>query len=315
MIDLLGRRLEIMKEDMDADRAVNIKYASTYAGLANYWKYLIGQTNGVKRQKVMDKKVAIEEDFTRWVDGDQARKDKYGSIYTDLDNGYKNLSNYIGPLMYMSLGLLAPDIVNFGQEFSQLEQQLLGIKENPEAPKETVNLLRESAKDHFKDYNAPTDQKIMAGLFTMYDKNVQADQQPEFFKEIKAKYKGDFYQYAADIFEKSIFASKEKVNAFLDNPSAKKLSKDPVYILGGKIMEGLMAASGSYRKAQTSLNKSNRLFIAGLREMHPDKVYYPDANSTMRLTYGSVQDYVPADAVEYDYVTIFVRSDGKGRSN
>ena len=64
-----------------------------------------------------------------------------------------------------------------------------------------------------------------------------------------------------------------------------------------------MAASGSYRKAQASLNKSNRLFIAGLREMHPDKVYYPDANSTMRLTYGSVQDYVPADAVEYDYVT------------
>jgi hypothetical protein len=303
MIDLLGKRLEIMKEDMDADRNVDIKYASTYASLANYWKYLIGQTKGVKRQKVMEKKIAIEEDFTRWVESDQARKDKYGNIYNDLDNGYKNLANYIGPLMYMSLGLLGPDIVNYSQEFTQLEQQLAGIKENPEAPKETIGLLREAVKEHFKDYNAPTDQKIMAGMFAMYDKNVPADKQPDFFKEIKAKYKGDFNRYATDIFEKSIFACPDKVNAFLDNPSAKKLSKDPAYILGGKIMEGLMAASGSYRKAQTGINKSNRLFIAGLREMHPEKVYYPDANSTMRLTYGSVQDYVPADAIEYDYVT------------
>jgi hypothetical protein len=303
MIDLLGKRLEIMKEDMDADRDVNIKYASTYASLANYWKYLIGQTKGVKRQKVMDKKIAIEQDFMAWIEKDQARKDKYGNIFTELDNGYKNLANYIGPLMYMSLGLLGPDIVNFGQEFTQLEQQLAGIKENPEAPKETINLLRESVKDHFKDYNAPTDQKIMAGMFTMYDKNTPEDQQPDFFKELKADCKGDFNQYAADVFAKSIFSSEEKVTAFLDNPSAKKLAKDPAYILGGKIMENLIAASGNYRKAQTGVNKGNRLFIAGIREMHPEKVYYPDANSTMRLTYGSVQDYVPADAVEYDYVT------------
>ncbi|RPJ77864.1 MAG: S46 family peptidase, partial [Deltaproteobacteria bacterium] len=303
MIDLLGKRLEIMKEDMDADRNVDIKYASTYAGLANYWKYLIGQTKGVKRQRVMDKKLAIESDFSKWIEMDNARKEKYGNIFTELDNGYKNLANYIGPLMYMSLGLLGPDIINFSQEFSQLEQQLADVKANPEAPKETISLLRESVKDHFKDYNAPTDQKVMAGMFAMYDKDVPAEQQPEFFKELKAKYKGDFKSMAADVFEKSIFAGEDKVNAFLDNPNAKKLAKDPAYVLGGKIMEGLMASSGNYRKGQPAINKSNRLFIAGLREMNPNKVYYPDANSTMRLTYGSVQDYVPADAVEYDYVT------------
>lgn len=303
MIDLLGRRLEIMKEDMDADRNVNIKYASTYASLANYWKYLIGQTKGVKRQKVMDKKLAIENDFSKWIEMDNSRKEKYGNVFADLDNGYKSLANYIGPLMYMSLGLLGPEIINYSQEFSQLEQQLADVKANPEAPKETINLLRGSVKDHFKDYNAPTDQKIMAGMFAMYDKDVPADQQPDFFKELKAKYKGDFNALAADVFEKSIFACEDKVNAFLDNPSAKKLSKDPAYVLGGKIMESLMAASGNYRKSQSGISKSNRLFVAGLREMNPNKVYYPDANSTMRLTYGSVQDYVPADAVEYDYVT------------
>lgn len=303
MIDLLGKRLEILKEDMDADRAVNIKYASTYASFANYWKYLIGQTKGVKRQRVMDKKNAIEEDFIRWVENDPARKEKYGNIFSDLEKGYKNLASSIKPLIYQSLGLMAPEIINYSQEFAQLEQQLLGAKENPEAPKETIRLLSESAQDHFKDYNAPTDQKIMAGMYAMYDKNVPTEQQPDFFREIKIKYKGDFNRFAADIYEKSIFTSEERVKSFLNNPNAKKLSKDPAYILGGKIMEGLMAASGGYRKAQTAINKSNRLFVAGLREMHPDKVYYPDANSTMRLTYGSVQDYVPADAVEYDYVT------------
>jgi hypothetical protein len=89
----------------------------------------------------------------------------------------------------------------------------------------------------------------------------------------------------------------------MDKPKAKTLAKDPAYVLSNKLMEGMMAAMGPYRGAQSSISSGNRLFIAGLREMHPDKVYYPDANSTMRLTYGSVQDYYPADAIHYDYVT------------
>ncbi len=195
LVDLLGKRLEIMKEDMDADREIGIKYASTYAQLANGWKYYIGQIRGVKKLKVADQKRDVEEKFTKWVDEDEARKEKYGTALSDIEEAYKQMAVSIGPMMYMNLGLMAPDIVNYAQEFTQFEQQLNEVKDNPEAPKETAIALMEGAKEHFKNYNAPTDQKVMAGLYQMYANNIPEDQQPDFFKEITKKYKGNYNDY------------------------------------------------------------------------------------------------------------------------
>ena len=303
LIDLLGKRLSIWKEDMSANQEVRIKYASKYAGLANGWKYYIGQSRGLKKLHIVDKKKVIEDNFTKWVNADADRKEKYGDALSEIEESYKTMGNFIEPMMYANLGLMGPEIVNFAQEFMQYEQQLNDSKDNPEAPKETAENLRESAKEHFKDYNAPTDKKVLAGLYQMYADNVPEDQYPEFYKDIIKKYKGDFNKYADYIFEKSIFTSEEKVNAFLDKPNAKKLAKDPAYILSSDVMGALMASMGQYRSAQSGLTKGERLFVAGLRKLNSDKVYYPDANSTMRLSYGSVLDYFPADAVHYDYVT------------
>ncbi|OQX79270.1 MAG: serine protease [Bacteroidetes bacterium 4484_249] len=303
LIDLLGKRLSIWKEDMSANQEVRIKYASKYAGLANGWKYYIGQSRGLKKLHIVDKKKVIEDNFTKWVNADADRKEKYGDALSEIEESYKTMGNFIEPMMYANLGLMGPEIVNFAQEFMQYEQQLNDSKDNPEAPKETAENFRESAKEHFKDYNAPTDKKVLAGLYQMYADNVPEDQYPEFYKDIIKKYKGDFNKYADYIFEKSIFTSEEKVNAFLDKPNAKKLAKDPAYILSSDVMGALMASMGQYRSAQSGLTKGERLFVAGLRKLNSDKVYYPDANSTMRLSYGSVLDYFPADAVHYDYVT------------
>jgi len=252
---------------------------------------------------VADKKRDIEEQFVSWVNEDESRKEKYGEVLSDIEKGYTEMAKYVGPLMYVNLGLMSPGIVGYGRDFGQFEQQLLDAKENPEAPKETAESLREAAKEHFKDYNAPTDQKILAGLYKMYAENIPSEKQPDFFVEITNKYKGDYDAFAADVFEKSILTSEEKVNAFLDKPNAKKLAKDPGYFLSNRVMESLMGSMGTYRQAQSTVNKGNRLFIAGLREMNSELVRYPDANSTMRLSYGSVQDYYPADAIHYDFVT------------
>ncbi|MCD4683811.1 MAG: S46 family peptidase, partial [Bacteroidales bacterium] len=303
LVELLGRQLEIMKEDMDTDKEVKIKYASTYASYANGWKYYIGQIRGVKKLNVADKKHDIEEQFAGWINEDESRKEKYGEVLTDIEDGYKEMARHVGPLMYINLGLMSPGIVSYARDFGQFEQQLLDSKENPEAPIETAEALRESAKEHFKDYNAPTDQKILAGLYRLYADNIPADQHPEFFKEITKKYKGDYDVYAADVFGKSILTSEDKVNAFLDKPNAKKLAKDPGYILSNQVMEALMGSMGAYKGAQTNVNRGNRLFISGLREMDSELVRYPDANSTLRLSYGSIKDYYPADAIHYDFVT------------
>jgi len=303
MIDVLGKRLEIMKEDMDADRDVDIKYASTYASLANYWKYLIGQSRGVKRLDVAGQKKKLEDKFMAWVNANTERKEKYGDALSTIEKGYEASKSEITPLIYYNLALLGPDILGYALEFSQLEKQLENEKDNPEAPKETAENLKESAAEHFKDYNAPSDQKLLAGLYEMFANKIPADKQPDFFKEIEKKYKGDFDKFAADVFDKSIFTSIAKVEEFLDNPKAKKLAKDPAYVLAQEVLGAMMNARTDYVAAQSGMDKGRRLFVAGLRKMESDKVFYPDANSTMRLSYGSVEDYYPADAVHYDYVT------------
>jgi len=302
IVRLLGEELSIWKEDMDADREVGIKYASKYAGTANGWKFYIGELKGLKKLNVKGQKEEIEARFTEWIAQDPARKEKYGEVLNNLESGYALVGSKFEPFILAALGANAPEILGFAQTFGQLAG-LLESKDITGAIKETADELREAAKEHFKDYNAPTDQKVFARMMEIYSKEMPADDQPKGFKDMVAKHKGDFQAMAADLFEKSIFSSLEKTNAFLDKPSLKVISKDPAYKLSGELMGTMMTMSGAYRTANQEIGKNERLFMAGLREMMPEKAFYPDANSTMRLSYGSVQDYKGADAVYYDFKT------------
>jgi hypothetical protein len=303
LVELFGKQLEILKEDMDADPRVNIQYASHYALYANYWKNLIGQMKGIKNLTVIEKKRAIEDDFLAWVNAEEARKEKYGNVLTDIEMGYKQQAAATRFYYYLIYGLMEPDILDFAREFYPLEEQLLNAKEDPETPERSVEILKAFADEHFKDYNASTDQKLMAGLYAMFDEEIEIAEQPDFFKDLKQKFKGNFEEMADEMFEKSMFGDRDKILAFLENPNAKKLAKDPVYVLASQVSDAIGNVAGPLRTARTFTTTGDRLFIAGLREMHPGKVFYPDANSTMRLSYGSVQDYYPADAIHYNYIT------------
>lgn len=302
IVRLLGEQLSIWKEDMAADREVGIKYASKYAGEANGWKYYIGEEKGLKKLNVKAQKEEIETKFTQWVSQDKARQEKYGNVLKNLQEGYSKIGSKFGPFVLAALGANSPEILGFAQSFTQLAG-LLESKDKTGAIEETVSELRETVKEHFKDYNAPTDQKVLARMMEIYSKEMPADKQPKGFKDMTAKYKGDFKLMAAEMFKNSIFSSTEKINAFLDKPSFKVISKDAAYKLSGDLMGAMMTMSGDYRAANQEIAKNERLFMAGLREMQPDKVFYPDANSTMRFTYGSVQPYKGADAVYFDFVT------------
>ena len=303
LVELFGRQLEILKEDMDADPKVNIQYASHYALYANYWKNLIGQMKGVKNLKVIEKKRTIEDDFMVWVNAEEARTEKYGNVLADIEKGYQQQAAAARDYYYLYYGLMVPGIIDFAREFYPFDEQLSNAKEDPDTPKRSAEILKAFADEHFKDYNAGTDQKLLAGMYAMYDQNIEVAQQPAFFKELKEKYKGNFDLAAASIFEKSMFGDRDKIMAFLDDPNAKKLARDPAYVLANQVANATEGIASLMRNARTVADKGDRLFIAGLRGMHPGKVFYPDANSTMRLTYGSVQDYYPADAIHYNYIT------------
>jgi len=320
VIDLFGKKLETWKEFMDAKPEVKIQYASKYAVTANTWKYLIGQTRGLKRLDVASKKQQTESEFAAWVQQDPQRIEKYGNVLSDMESGYKAMSGTIQPLLYTSIaGLSGAEITGFTRDFAALHgllqpvpkkdrpsDKLIAAKQAEERQKqiaETIENLKISARDHFKDYYAPADQKSLAVMLGMYYNNVPINlQSPDIYKGFNQN-NGNFEKWAENIFKQSIFSSEERVNAFLNNPEFKKLDQDPAFKLGNAFMSKMMEVSGGYQAAQASLSSAKRLFMAGLREMKPDKVFYPDANSTMRMTYGSVKDYQAADAVRFNYYT------------
>lgn len=303
IVDLLGAKLEIWKEDMDADREVGIKYASKYAGLANGWKYYIGEKNGLNRLDVEGQKLELEKKFAAWVDADPARRDKYGEVLPKLEEGYMGMGPEFKPLIYTALaGTGGAEILQLATRFNTLKG-LLEAKDKTGAIDETATELRSVSSEHFKNYNTATDQKVLARMLKLYYGEMPKELLPQEFTEMVGDYKGDFKLMATGIFENTIFSTENKVNAFLDNPKFKTLDKDPVLILSNAFMGVMMQVSGKYNQTSSELGKYERLFIAGLREMYPDQAFYPDANSTMRFTYGTVQDYKAADAVYYDYIT------------
>ncbi len=300
-IKIRSKKLELMKEDMNTSDKIRIQYASKYAQTANYWKYFIGQSKGLKRLKIYEKKKALEDEFTKWVNADNARKEKYSETLIYIEKYYTDNKEQEQANTYLMEALLqGGEIIMFPAQMYQLHGVLSNSADNKELIAEMTKEIKEAAKDHWKDYNAPTDKKIMAALLEMYYNDVPEKYHLPIFAEINKKFKGDFNNFADYLFSKSIFADENRFNAFLDKPSVKILDKDYAFKLMQEVIQQYYSMqSGSYE----DFGKGKRLFIAGLQEMNSDKIYYPDANSTIRLTYGSVGDYEPADAVYYNYFT------------
>jgi hypothetical protein len=302
-IEVRKELLDIWADYMTTSQKARIQYASKYARSSNYYKYSIGQNKGLTNLKVIDKKQAIEKDFTSWVNADSKRSEKYGQALSMIENSFKNVEadkarSYLGEAL-----LRGPEIFMF----SNRAQSLLDLLEKPEENKEKIERITSSMKksmdDYFKDYDAATDQKVVGTLLKLYAEKTAPQYHPAFFSIVQKKYKGDFAKYAEKLFESSVFDSKEELTAFLNNPSLKVLKKDMAVSSASDIFAKFREMSEAASESQKIKSVGERLFLAGLMEMQPDKVFYPDANSTMRLTYGQVLDYEPRDGVIYNYFT------------
>lgn len=304
IVKIRDKKLKIMKEGMDADEKVRLQYASKYSRTSNYWKYYIGQTKGLKRLKVSEKKKTLEEEFESWVNENPERKAKYGEALSDIENAYNEIKLYnLSRLYFREAIRRGSEVIGFSRRFSPLLKELKVKDQDKDKIAGIVNSLKESSDKYFKDYNVKIDQNLLAATFKMYYENVPADQLPGFLVNIAKKYKDNFKKFAAYAFKKSIFVSKEKVDAFIENPKAKTIEKDIIYKAMKSFYDNYVYLNNKTKNAYALMAKGNRLFLAGLMEMNPDKKFYPDANFTMRLTYGTVQDYFPADAIHFNYFT------------
>lgn len=301
-IQIRGKKLDIYKKYMNQSDDIRIKYASKYARVSNYWKYFIGQTTQVKKNRVIEKKEKIENDFQMWAD--KGSNENYKMALKWINEGYEGIEPYQLSSTYLGEALFGSEIMLFAYRLSGLQGALSAEEPDPEKIEGQVQNARGMGAKHFKDYEEVIDREVTAAMFEMYHSAIPQEQQPDYFIDLVKKNKGDFSKMVDKIFEKSFLSNETSFNQFLDDPSAKAIQKDPAMTLA---MSFLMKFRGEIRAAMeesySKMDKGNRYFVAGLREFQPNKSFYPNANSTMRLTYGQVLPYAPYDAVSYNFFT------------
>lgn len=308
IVKLMGKRLEVMKADMDKSDDTRIKLAATYASLANSWKYYIGQNEGLIKLDVISGKQTLENDFTAYANSTDALKTKYASVMGNINTTYDELKTYSLRNSYYGLAGMAAISIRMADLVKPITEQLKKSPVDEAALKTAIDKVKAELDANYKDYVPTNDEKVFAALLTIYYNDIPAAEQPAILAEVVKKYKGktveeSFAKYATDVFKKSFITSKEKMNAFLAAPSLKKIDADPLIQYVTKMTEYRTTFSATIMKLQASLAKEKKAYIAGLTEMNPNKLMYPDANSTMRITYGKVAGYTGKDAIVYNYYT------------
>ena len=302
IVEIRDAKLNVLREDMQDDK-IRLMYASKFAQIANYWKYFIGQSEQLKQLNVQATKEKLEADFQKWADAEPARKEKYGEVLSMIKRGYELKDNtVIGGTYVLEGGLVGADIILFTYRMSNQLGAYMAMEAGPEKEAMKDN-LKLAAAEFFEGVNLSTDKKLFAATSELYSKNVPQDQQPAYMQDEGSSTEGKWNKYAEKAYAKSIFADKEKLNAFIENPNQKTFDKDPLRIISTDLFEIYRGQAAANAEANEMLAKGNRLFQAGLREMMPDKEFYPDANSTMRASFGNVGSYQPKDGVIFNYYT------------
>lgn len=305
-------KLDVYEKYQTQNEAVDLMYAAKHAQVANYWKYFMGQTRGLKRLNVEGKKQKEEEDFQQWVEqGDQARKDKYSKVLSMYENAYMVYDKKILAETYWMEAIYGIEFVKYGFGFHRLKgnyKALESKKEDKDVIQKqidaTITRMIESTPANFKDYYAPIDKEVAEAMIGYYVRDIPADQRPADFNALLAKYKGDISKLVATIFDKSILVDQAKAESFLAKPSSKKLKKDLGVLFAGIMLDYYINdLQAMFAEAEQNRATADRLYKAALFEMHPDKLFAPNANSSMRFTYGQVLDYSPGDAMMYKHST------------
>ena len=301
-VKLRRKVLDIYEEGMAESEKVRLQYVSKYAGISNYWKYFIGQQAGLKRLKVYDKKKAQEDALADWIAKDEARQTLYSGVIDGFEKGYSNMREMNRVRVYLNEAIFRVEALAYSYQFSSLLDAL--EEEDEEKANQLAERIKGGLDGHYKDYNKSIDQKVFAAMMKSYSEDIPEENQPEEFRSMVKKFKGDFAKMAEKYYDKTIFASKVETAEFLEKPSAKSIEKDPLFQVMNTVLNHYRENIRPVIDAENEgLKRSERLFVKGLREMNSDKAYAADANSTMRFSYGNVKSYRPRDAVKYNYYT------------
>ncbi len=305
-IDLREARLNVMSKYIDSDDFIRIQYSAKFAGVANYWKKMQGETAGVRRMNGIESKKAFEEEFIAWAKQNPKREAKYANLINEFEEAYAKLYPWEKAFDYFYEAGLGIEIVKFTYNFSKLVS--ISKKEtNQSILDEEIDLLKKRTANFYKNYHAAIDKEIMGILLEKYYYGIDKAYHPEVFEEFFADDNPDFKEFAQESFETSIFTSESRLLEFLEAykyKKAKKIKKDPIYSLTMSLysfyFNNIRANLERYRN---EIDDLYRVYMQGIMEMKEEERLYPDANLTLRVAYGNVKEYNPSDAVTYRYYT------------
>lgn len=300
--DIRTVKIGILRQMMNADQAIRIKYASKYASCSNYWKYSIEQNNALYTLNTMQVKKDVEQEYYDWaLDKDP----KYRSAIGLLKNSYAESRDIQKAALYIEEGLLeGPEMLYQAVVFGNSIKAMLA-EENPDLREASLAALQKEAAKFYKDYDESVEKAVMAAMMEYTYQHIDIKYTPDCLKTADRRYKGDFAALVNHIFSQSFMANEESFNQFLKNPSLKALERDQLYKYGTEILAKdneiyqMLPANNQY-----NMRKGKRDFVDGLLQINAGrKLVYPDANSSLRLSYGNVKEYDPRDGVTYHYYT------------
>lgn len=297
-----GVRLRVLGEEMAKDAKTRIQYAAKYASSANYWKNAIGMNEGLVKLKVLDKKKEQQEHLLEY--GRETGNNSYKEAFDAIRSIVAKRRNaiYHQQAIYEALML--------GTEFYKVPdtdalRNAIEANDKKAIKEETENLKEAYKKFYNKDYNPEVDRKVSKQLIALYAKLIPAEQRISIFKQIGENFGGNTDAFVDACFDKSVFRSQAALDAFLQNPDTKTLREDLMVQYSKSVKDGYNATSNAMKAETNAYNLAHKTWVAGMLELKAKNgtPVYPDANSTLRLTYGKIGSYEPADGMEYLYYT------------
>ena len=305
-IRLRGKRLDIYDDFMNQSELVRIQYSAKHAGVANYWKKMIGENRGIKKLNAIEKKEQLQREFIQWAQSNGELSRKYSGLIPEFKSTYAELTPYNIIETYLIEGALGIEAFTYSARFNALVEKSKDKNADQAEIEKMVKQLQDGVSGFFKNYYQPVDKRVFASLLSDWFAHQPNELIPAALVAERAKYQS-FDAWADAVYSKSMLADSNNVRKLLSNYKAKNfknIEKDPIFVLSSAVYNyyrnNLFPATSVLNARLDSLQ---RIYMTALMEFQPEKRFYPDANSTLRVTYGKVDDYYPRDAVFYRHYT------------
>ncbi len=296
--------MDIYESYMKADKDIRLMYADKLAGIGNYWNKFNGEAHDLSKPGMYERRKAAEKAFEEWVRS-TGQEAVYGDVTGLFDEAYGILNKVGLYQVYLQDGIANSQAMLLALRASGLGA-MLADKAQADAAKTMAGQMAAGVDEAFAEFYGPIEQAVLEQVLKHIVEDLDNSYLPQSLLDLATKYKRDYKAMAAALWAKSVFSSKEKYAAFLAKPSAKALNKDLLYVIVRDYYNALRdpsALGGMYADANGKIDRATRLFMSAQIQMAGDQVFAPDANATMRLSYGTIKSYEARDAVSYSYFT------------